>query len=82
MKHMRSPDGAPLTPIKRALVEIRQLRAQLAEAEESRREPIAIVGMGLRFPGGACDAESFARNLWSGADAVTEEPRRLCRGLR
>ena len=74
MKHMRSPDGASLTPIKRALVEIRHLRAQLAEAEESRREPIAIVGMGLRFPGGACDAESFARNLWSGADAVTEIP--------
>jgi acyl transferase domain-containing protein/SAM-dependent methyltransferase len=71
---MRSPDGAPLTPIKRALVEIRHLRARLAEAEASRREPIAIVGMGLRFPGGACDAESFARNLWSGADAVTEIP--------
>ena len=31
----------------------------------SRHEPIAIVGMGIRFPGGACDAESFARLLWS-----------------
>ena len=30
-----------------------------------RCEPIAIVGMGIRFPGGACDAESFAQLLWS-----------------
>ena len=41
-----------------------------------RREPIAIVGMGIRLPGGAHDAESFAKFLWSGGDAVTEIPSR------
>ena len=71
---MQSPEGASLTPTKRALLEIRQLRAQLAEAEKAWHEPIAIVGMGLRLPGGARDPESFAKLLWSGSDAVTEIP--------
>jgi acyl transferase domain-containing protein len=64
----------PLTPIKRALLEIRKLKTRLGEAEASRLEPIAIVGMGLRLPGGVCDAESFAALLWSGRDAITEIP--------
>ena len=64
-----------LSPVKRALVEIRELRAKLARAEAARSEPIAIVGMGLRFPGGARDAETFASLLWSGTDAVGPIPR-------
>ena len=63
-----------LSPVKRALVEIRDLRERLARAEAARSEPIAIVGMGLRFPGGARDAETFASLLWSGADAVGPIP--------
>ena len=74
MTDRHSPGDAPLTPIKRALLEIRQLRARLAEAEMVRHEPIAIVGMGLRLPGGVHDAESFAKLLWSGVDPVTEIP--------
>ena len=31
--------------------------------ESSRREPIAIVGMGMRFPGGVRDADSFAQRI-------------------
>lgn len=36
-------------------------------------EPIAIVGIGCRFPG-ACDTRSFWRVLADGSDAVTEIP--------
>ena len=71
---MHSTEDASLTPIKRALLEIRQLRAQLSEAQKVWHEPIAIVGLGMRFPGGVDGAETFAKLLWSGIDAVTEIP--------
>ena len=45
-----------------------------AERKAALREPIAIVGMGMRFPGGVNDAEAFAKLLWSGTDAITEIP--------
>ncbi|HKF49642.1 MAG TPA: SDR family NAD(P)-dependent oxidoreductase [Terracidiphilus sp.] len=55
---------------------------KLALAAESARakfdlinaEPIAVVGMSCRFPGGADDPESFWRLLRDGVDAVTEVP--------
>lgn len=38
-------------------------------------EPIAIVGLGCRFPGGAHDAESFWSMLSAGVDAISEVPK-------
>jgi acyl transferase domain-containing protein/SAM-dependent methyltransferase len=66
---------AQLSPIKRALLEIRELRSKLAESENSMKEPIAVIGVGLRFPGGANTPESFWRLLREGVDAITEVPR-------
>ena len=66
-----------LSPVKRALLEIRDLKAQLARAQAQQaalHEPIAIVGMGLRLPGGVRDAASFAELLWSGTDAIGPIP--------
>lgn len=63
-----------LSPIKRALVEIRELKAKLAEAEAVRNEPIALIGMGLRFPGGAHDPDSAWRMLRDGVDGIREVP--------
>jgi acyl transferase domain-containing protein/NADPH:quinone reductase-like Zn-dependent oxidoreductase/lauroyl/myristoyl acyltransferase/NADP-dependent 3-hydroxy acid dehydrogenase YdfG/acyl carrier protein len=40
----------------------------------SRPEPIAIAGIGCRFPGGVTDADSFWRLLMDGVDAITEIP--------
>ncbi len=37
-------------------------------------EPIAIVGIGCRFPGGANDPESYWNLMCAGADTVTEIP--------
>ncbi|MCC6166644.1 MAG: SDR family NAD(P)-dependent oxidoreductase, partial [Caldilineaceae bacterium] len=49
-----------------------------AAAAETRgqpdTEPIAIVGMGLRFPGGASDPERFWQLLRDGGDAITPIP--------
>jgi acyl transferase domain-containing protein/trans-aconitate methyltransferase len=68
------PGAEALTPVKRALLEIRDLKAQLARAQGALHEPIAIVGMGMRLPGGVHDAESFAELLWSGTDAIVGIP--------
>ncbi|MWC28973.1 type I polyketide synthase [Paenibacillus sp. MMS18-CY102] len=38
------------------------------------REPIAIIGMGCRFPGGANDPQQYWEMLRAGVDAITEVP--------
>jgi acyl transferase domain-containing protein/SAM-dependent methyltransferase len=71
---MISDNGAELSPIKRALLELRALRAKLDAAERARAEPIAIVGMGCRLPGGANDPDSLWQLLRDGVDAIREVP--------
>jgi acyl transferase domain-containing protein/SAM-dependent methyltransferase len=68
------PAAEPLSPIKRALVEIRELKSQLAQAQATLHEPVAIVGLGLRLPGGVKDVTGFADLLWNGADAISAIP--------
>jgi acyl transferase domain-containing protein/SAM-dependent methyltransferase/acyl carrier protein len=67
-------DQEQLSPVKRAIVELRMLRAKLKEAERVRDEPIAVIGMGCRLPGGANDPESLWRMLCDGIDAIREVP--------
>jgi acyl transferase domain-containing protein len=38
------------------------------------REPLAIIGIGCRYPGGANSPEGFWRLLRDGVDAITEVP--------
>jgi hypothetical protein len=71
---MASPHDQ-LSPVKRALVELREMRARLDAADAERHEPIAIIGMGCRFPGGANDPESFWSLLREGVDAIQTVPR-------
>src|SRR6476646_7040990 len=40
----------------------------------SRQEPIAIIGIGCRYPGGAHGPEAFWKLLRDGVDAVSEIP--------
>jgi acyl transferase domain-containing protein/acyl carrier protein len=60
--------------LKSASRKIDALRASLAEAESRHSDPVAIVGMGCRLPGGVDDADSFWRLLSQGMDGTTEIP--------
>ena len=40
-----------LSPVKRALIDLRALRARVAELEAREHEPMAIIGMSVRAPG-------------------------------
>lgn len=71
----RERNGGTPGQLRDALVTIRELRAQLAAAQRERAEPIAVVGLGCRFPGGADGPEAFWRLLVEGVDAVGEVPR-------
>jgi hypothetical protein len=45
--------------LKDALLTIRALKADLKARDAARRGPIAIIGIGCRFPGGANTADAF-----------------------
>ena len=63
-----------LSPTKRALLALKEAQNRLDAAEYARIEPVAIVGMGCRFPGGARDPQSYWQLLINGVDAITEIP--------
>ena len=60
--------------VKKALTEIRDLRRQLGEAQRWRGEPIAVIGLGCRFPGGVDGPDAFWTALTEGRDATSEVP--------
>ena len=63
-----------LSPLKRALLAIEKMQSQLNTIEKQQTEPIAIVGMSCRFPGGANNPESFWELLRNGVDTIAEVP--------
>ncbi|MEH1949612.1 MAG: type I polyketide synthase [Nostoc sp.] len=53
---------------------IKEMRNRLEAVNKEKTEPIAIIGLGCRFPGNANDPDSFWRLLHKGIDGVTEVP--------
>ncbi len=60
--------------LREALLALERMQAKLDAVERAKTEPIAVIGMGCRFPGGADDPEGFWRILRGGVNAVTEVP--------
>ena len=65
---------ANLSPKRLALLAL-ELHTELESLRQAQSEPIAVVGIGCRFPGGANGPEAFWRMLSEGVDAVTEVPK-------
>lgn len=65
--------SVPADQLRRAAAAVRDMREKL-EAEKARSHaPVAIVGMGCRFPG-APDVASYWSALLDGVDAISEVP--------
>ncbi|MFI9333071.1 type I polyketide synthase, partial [Kitasatospora sp. NPDC052868] len=60
--------------LKRTTADLRKARRQLRDMEDREHEPIAIVGMGCRFPGGVTSPEELWQLLMDERDAVDGFP--------
>lgn len=60
--------------MRRALEELRELRAQLADYRQRDCQPVAVLGIGCRFPGGCDSPEALWQFLAEGRNAKTEVP--------
>ncbi|MEU3466099.1 type I polyketide synthase [Streptomyces sp. NPDC006733] len=60
--------------LKRALVDLKQANKRLRDVEAAKSEPIAIVGMGCRLPGGVSSPEELWQLVEQGGDAVSGFP--------
>ncbi|NEQ83924.1 MAG: polyketide synthase, partial [Moorea sp. SIO2I5] len=59
----------------RLLLKLKQATAKIKEIKAAATEPIAIIGMSCRFPGGASTPEAFWDILQNGVDAIAEVPK-------
>src|SRR3954449_12463730 len=60
--------------LKRTAADLRQARRRLREVEGRNSEPVAIVGIGCRFPGRADSPEDLWRVVAGGVDAIDGFP--------
>ena len=63
-----------LTPLQKAVIALKEARNKIEALERQKNEPIAIIGMGCRFPGGANSPEAFWELLSRGKEAIVPVP--------
>jgi acyl transferase domain-containing protein len=62
------PDTGPLESV------LDQALAKLEAVQRAKSEPIAVIGLACRFPGGADDPDAYWDLLQNGFDAITDVP--------
>ncbi|MEO3857752.1 SDR family NAD(P)-dependent oxidoreductase [Acrocarpospora sp. B8E8] len=69
-----SEDRKLVEYLKWVTADLHETRRRLEELESHRHDPIAIVSMACRFPGGVGSPEDFWRLLINGEDAISSFP--------
>ncbi len=67
--------SAELSTLQQTYRALERARQRIAELESARRAPVAIVGIGCRFPGGIEGPAGLRAALLAGRDAVARDPR-------
>ncbi|MEU9191456.1 beta-ketoacyl synthase N-terminal-like domain-containing protein, partial [Streptomyces sp. NPDC048484] len=67
-------DAKLLDYLKRVTADLHQTRRRLKEVEAEEQEPIAIVAMSCRYPGGVMSPEDLWQLVAQEGDAITEFP--------
>ncbi|NEP38246.1 MAG: type I polyketide synthase, partial [Okeania sp. SIO2H7] len=70
---LNSPEK--LSNEQRLLLKLKQATAKIQALQAATTEPIAIVGMSCRFPGGASTPQAFWDVLQNGVDTIAEVPK-------
>jgi acyl transferase domain-containing protein len=68
---MSAPSADHRELLAQAVRQVRAARARLEEVERARHEPLAVLGAGVRLPGGVEDLDGFWELLRDGRDAVS-----------
>ncbi|MEI8402044.1 MAG: type I polyketide synthase, partial [Alcaligenaceae bacterium] len=70
----QSAPESHLTSVKQALLALQAARKKIDALEKQQTEPIAIIGLGCRFPGDIASPEDFWELLSSGKDTIATIP--------
>ncbi|MCA2219481.1 type I polyketide synthase, partial [Jidongwangia harbinensis] len=60
--------------LKRMTADLREARRRLHEAEAKSQEPIAVIGVGCRYPGGVRSADDLWEMVAAGREGITPFP--------